>query len=314
MSHSCYPNAWHFKDDNLGQVVRAVRPIQSGEEITICYLDADVLFKSAVIRNQGLTMMKLFVCTCERCRLDNCRMFKCIKCENDVACNWNGNGWPFKNEEILLTCTTCNYVFTENERDDVLEKENALVSECQQLPRNVTKLRDSRANPSKAIDMINQSITNATKILSKQHWVIQQHHIMVKDFYEHVIKDLDKVVELNQQILMFSERAYPGPYFFKAIYTENLADAMKIYPENYPEVKRLYDLAKITLTLYYGEKNPYGDRIASKQEHFMVLTKKCGSASCDNTSDKKCSRCHKIGYCSKECQLTDWKRHKLLCK
>jgi len=68
---------------------------------------------------------------------------------------------------------------------------------------------------------------------------------MLRDFYEHVLSLPDKVVQLNQQILLYTERAYNGPYFLKSIYTEHLADSMKIFPENYIEVKRLYDCAKI---------------------------------------------------------------------
>ena len=28
----------------------------------------------------------------------------------------------------------------------------------------------------------------------------------------------------------------------------------------------------------------------------------------------RCSRCRKVYYCSKECQLKDWKAHKLSCQ
>ncbi|KAH0834240.1 hypothetical protein J3R83DRAFT_11557, partial [Lanmaoa asiatica] len=28
---------------------------------------------------------------------------------------------------------------------------------------------------------------------------------------------------------------------------------------------------------------------------------------------KLCSRCHAVKYCSKECQISDWKVHKSIC-
>ena len=38
--------------------------------------------------------------------------------------------------------------------------------------------------------------------------------------------------------------------------------------------------------------------------------------SCHKPADKlkKCSQCHRVSYCSQDCQRTDWKQHKLLCK
>lgn len=41
---------------------------------------------------------------------------------------------------------------------------------------------------------------------------------------------------------------------------------------------------------------------------------KCGSCGLPKPDMKKCSRCKKVVYCSKECQLKDWKAgHKHVC-
>lgn len=35
---------------------------------------------------------------------------------------------------------------------------------------------------------------------------------------------------------------------------------------------------------------------------------------CGKSGDKKCSKCHSVGYCSRECQLADWSAaHKFFC-
>lgn len=51
-------------------------------------------------------------------------------------------------------------------------------------------------------------------------------------------------------------------------------------------------------------------------QNALVQLRKCGA--CEKEEEclgdyKFCSRCHKRPYCSKECQASDWKVHKLLC-
>jgi len=44
-------------------------------------------------------------------------------------------------------------------------------------------------------------------------------------------------------------------------------------------------------------------------------TRKCGACEVQKTSQQmmKCSGCHVVAYCSRECQLADWKAHKPVC-
>lgn len=41
--------------------------------------------------------------------------------------------------------------------------------------------------------------------------------------------------------------------------------------------------------------------------------KVCPNVICDKIGGKKCTRCCIVYYCSKECQIADWKRHKVTC-
>ena len=41
--------------------------------------------------------------------------------------------------------------------------------------------------------------------------------------------------------------------------------------------------------------------------------KTCPNITCDKIGSKKCARCCVAYYCSKECQVEDWKRHKTTC-
>lgn len=39
----------------------------------------------------------------------------------------------------------------------------------------------------------------------------------------------------------------------------------------------------------------------------------CGKIETENLKLKRCSKCKSVNYCSKECQLNDWKNHKTDC-
>ena len=45
-----------------------------------------------------------------------------------------------------------------------------------------------------------------------------------------------------------------------------------------------------------------------------IDTKVCNN--CNKTFEKllKCSKCKKVKYCSRECQIADWKKHKKNCE
>jgi MYND finger len=40
----------------------------------------------------------------------------------------------------------------------------------------------------------------------------------------------------------------------------------------------------------------------------------CFLAACDNGAVKRCAKCGHARYCSKECQVADWKSHKRVCQ
>ena len=68
MNHDCMPNACPTGDDGI--VVRAVRPIKKGQEITISYIDSvpHLCFATAAKRQEVLMKHYRFTCDCQACK------------------------------------------------------------------------------------------------------------------------------------------------------------------------------------------------------------------------------------------------------
>ena len=61
----------------------------------------------------------------------------------------------------------------------------------------------------------------------------------------------------------------------------------------------------IDLALRYN----YSDLAAMLQEKFV-----CAHIECREPPSNQCSRCLRAFYCSKECQVADWRKHKKNCR
>jgi hypothetical protein len=61
----------------------------------------------------------------------------------------------------------------------------------------------------------------------------------------------------------------------------------------------------IDLAIRYGHL----DLATMLKEKFV-----CARQECFNPPTSQCSRCLRIFYCSKECQVADWRRHKKSCR
>ncbi|OTF76706.1 SET and MYND domain-containing protein [Euroglyphus maynei] len=63
LDHSCLPNSVFLSEGNQ-MAIEAIRPIKSGEKITVTYID---LFDSKNVRQERLAKRYYFTCNCERC-------------------------------------------------------------------------------------------------------------------------------------------------------------------------------------------------------------------------------------------------------
>lgn len=79
-NHSCVPLAeFHWNTDLKRQEIRAIVPIQGGQEITLCYVTSEVLTKSKAERQKRFLEHYGFECACPDCQLQGPRSL-----ENDA--------------------------------------------------------------------------------------------------------------------------------------------------------------------------------------------------------------------------------------
>jgi hypothetical protein len=69
---------------------------------------------------------------------------------------------------------------------------------------------------------------------------------------------------------------------------------------------------RISILIYTCSEKCKLDKMKSmrKETETRMICKVCGNC-CENM--KKCSKCKKTYYCSRECQINDWPEHKKIC-
>ncbi|CAJ1405577.1 unnamed protein product [Effrenium voratum] len=80
-NHSCLPNC--LVDGDLG-TLRAVRPVESGEELSVSYLDDAALMLDIKSRQKELQERYEFRCRCLRCTSDDDTQRFCCSCKGDL--------------------------------------------------------------------------------------------------------------------------------------------------------------------------------------------------------------------------------------
>ena len=67
--------------------------------------------------------------------------------------------------------------------------------------------------------------------------------------------------------------------------------------------------------IIFGSEDPMNFSIKNEQANREAcnLVFVCACEGCTKTGTLRCTRCKLVGYCSKECQIVSWKKHKENC-
>ena len=90
---------------------------------------------------------------------------------------------------------------------------------------------------------------------------------------------------------------------------------------NWPKIEEAYNADMHTLVKFFRRRIPCSC-LDEKYQEVKHVTKMgfCFNTECkypgnkvEHSKTKYCSRCRSVTYCSRECQVADWSRHKPIC-
>jgi hypothetical protein len=136
INHSCLPNCvWHTSQDGKFKIVRAIKTIQAGEELTLDYVDCKL--DPIHVRREELLKSKGFVCDCSRCAAeegDDTRRFKCIDSTTSGCSGVHFLNQPLASSEPeLFDCTCCGKSASRAYLNKILDIESRLGEEISEL-------------------------------------------------------------------------------------------------------------------------------------------------------------------------------------
>ena len=136
-------------------------------------------------------------------------------------------------------------------------------------------------------------------LLLAEIYELQEENSKAKEYYKKAKKHLERHIKNTRK------KKNKGPYHLTFFSKTMLADK-KIN-------KKKKVRFKVCKNLLDPQKNTYSEvqmeKIKELQEEFI-----CTVCQKKHEKMKKCSQCKNAYYCSRECQVKDWKKHKKVCK
>ena len=122
LSHSCEPNCCWFSASNGDRIVRTIKPVKQGDELTVNYLNDDWLAKPVSMRRAKIDESWEFTCECGRCcaEIDETRRFRCAT----KSCA--GHHFPIQTGFTL--CSSCHNEAPTKHVQRMLQQEKEIAS------------------------------------------------------------------------------------------------------------------------------------------------------------------------------------------
>eukprot|EP00933_Yihiella_yeosuensis_P013489 TRINITY_DN12479_c0_g1_i1.p1 TRINITY_DN12479_c0_g1~~TRINITY_DN12479_c0_g1_i1.p1 ORF type:complete len:480 (+),score=86.60 TRINITY_DN12479_c0_g1_i1:36-1442(+) len=314
-NHSCRPNAWHCMQKGR-KVIRAVRSLKAGDEITYSYLGLQDLLKGSSIRNKELELTKCFSCSCDYCCLDTSRAFHCPKCKS-LAVYFKEDG----NAGIACQSETCGEkVFGENAKA-LLDKEAEWSERVLDLPQQLQQKH--KGDPQKAFQEVLDLTVLASGELHPQNWIVNFLHTIQRDFHQHILQSPPvETAKVLQKLLTYAKQVYPGISYCSAIAHHALGEeylkAIQRRDDFRPMLEAEKHLAEALriVEICNGPQHDFSlDLKKTCKRLAESLSSKCANEDCIKLGSNKCAGCKSVAYCGQDCQAAHWKRgHKKVCK
>jgi len=310
LSHSCKPNCcWFSSLDGSKKIVRAITPIQTGEELSINYRGDQELLVPMYTRRKSLRQSKYFYCRCKRCKsnYDDTRQFKCAskKC---LGVHFVRQAEE-EDEPVVIACTMCSNEATDDFAMSLLKQERELKSEIESIENIV-----DRGLPIDVTGRIKKLHPfHPFHYLSELCYKIQGELYMQIGEFRAATRANASMVACSDGIL-----GEDYPVNILAFACERLGDSLQNV--DLGKAEKTYQRSVRVLQIAYGFSHPYSkeamNKLLSVQRRLRIASDKSDHcALCGAVSAKKCSRCGRVVYCSRDHQMIHWKGvHKKQCK
>lgn len=309
------------------RVVRAIKPISAGEEITISYNQSDFLTQPVVARRSYLLKEQEFFCECCRCRApDATRRFAC-QCGGHyraaaasgraAAPNSGDSTW-----EALEACGHCGHIPTASECQTHLTKEIELKEKIDQICEGFEKLQQSiETLPEESVAIKIEELKAQSVSLT-----CHPHHYLALALADLRMR-LASWAEDSNSMICALEALAEG---FAVLAPQDLSTACRFAQlgEALEEVGRLNESAAIyrkslrMLCVLQLPLEPYPRRCA--RQLLRVLGKlgeqdekhadTCALCWKSTVKAKPCTLCHKVQYCCNAHRFLHKRLHATMCK
>jgi len=181
LNHSCCPNALRGPGREAGTIeIRALRPLEMGDEINLAYLD-EKLYEPMEPRRAVLQARWQFKCECERCMApDTLRAFRCEVCSGRHLA---------QSPEELGPCRNCGHVLPQEVCVGAVASEQRLQEALPQLEQEASSVvlalsgaidgQDGQAL-TEAVTAGFAFLTSCQKLLQEAPHLAPEHHLGVR--------------------------------------------------------------------------------------------------------------------------------------